>query len=126
MSRPLRLLRRGRPAILVALLAAVAMAFHAVRRARAGAPAAPALGSRLLPVLVPGLASAAAGRVIRAYGALWLLSALVLALLAGAGGVGYSVPWRYDPGGWFLQAVAGALLLGWLTVRGVRVARAGA
>ncbi|HSL83144.1 MAG TPA: tetratricopeptide repeat protein, partial [Thermoanaerobaculia bacterium] len=37
-SRPLRLLRRGRPAILIALLAAVAAAFHAVRGARAAAP----------------------------------------------------------------------------------------
>lgn len=123
-SRPLRLLRRGRPAILLALLAAVAVAFHAVRRSRGAAPAPPAQGGRLLQVLVPGLPSAAAGRPVRAFGALWLLSALVLALVAGAGGAGYPVPWRYDPGGWFLQAVAGALLLGWLTVRGVRLARA--
>lgn len=125
-SRPLGLLRRGRPAILVALLAAVAVAFHAVRGARAEATAPQAAASGLLRALVPGLPSAAAGRPARAAAALWLLSALALALLARGGGVGYSVPWRYDPGGWFVQAVAGGLLLAWLAVRAVRVARRGA
>ncbi|HSL84416.1 MAG TPA: hypothetical protein VLF66_16710, partial [Thermoanaerobaculia bacterium] len=63
---------------------------------------------------------------IRAAGALWLLSALALALLAAAGGAGYSMPWRYDPGGWFLQAAAGGFLFAWLAVRAVHVARSGA
>lgn len=125
-SRALRLLRRGRPAILVALLAAVAVAFHAVRRARPGASAEPASRGRLLPLLVPGLPSAAAGRGLTAFGALWSLSGLALMATAAGGGFGYPIPWRYDPGAWFLQAVAGALLLAWLTVRAVRVARGGA
>lgn len=125
-SPALRLLQRARPAILVALLAAVALAFHGVLAARRGRPpAARPVPGRWLGALVPGLPSAAAGRGGRAFAALCLLSALALALVA-AGRLGYTVPWRYHPGGWYLQAAAGAALLVWLAVRAVRVARSGA
>ena len=126
-SPPLRILRRARPAILIALLVAVALAFHAVRGGWRPAPPEPSGPGRLAAALVPGLPSAAAGRGGRALAALWLVSALALALLVSLGAPGYSMPWalpwRYQPGGWFLPLLAAGALTVFLAARSVRVSR---
>jgi tetratricopeptide (TPR) repeat protein len=124
-SPPLRVLRRARPAILVGLLAAVAVAFHTVRGGRRPARLERSRPGRLAAALVPGLPSLAAGRGGRALAALWLASALALTFLAGHGGLGYAVPWRHQPGGWFLPALAATALALFLALRGARAARAG-
>lgn len=126
-SPPLRFLRQARSAILVALLAAVALAFHAVRGGRRAAPAERSRPGRLAAALVPGLPSAAEGRGGRALAALWVLSGAALALLVSAGGAGaslpWALPWRYQPGGWFLPLLAAGALAVFLAARGVAVAR---
>lgn len=126
-SPGLELLRRARPALLIVLLASLALAFHGVtgpgRRAAGDAAAGRSGQGRWPPVLVPGLPSAAAGRGLSAYGALVAVSAPLLALLASGVRLGYPVPWRYDPGGWLLPALAGLALAVTLAVRALRVAR---
>lgn len=125
-SRGLELLRRGRPALILLLLASLAMAFHAVargrRRAAGDMAARRSATGRWLPMLVPGLSSAAMGRGLRAYLALVLVAAPVL-FLAARGGLCYPVPWHYEPDGWFLPALAGLALVLVAGVRAVRVAR---
>jgi hypothetical protein len=44
-------------------------------------------------------------------------------LLRGAGGLGYELPWRHDPGGWFLPAIALLVLVVVMTARFVRSGR---
>lgn len=108
-SPALAVLRRARSAILVLVLAIAAIAAHAVARPRRGAPATAedaADPGRWLAVLVPGLPSARAGHGLRAFGALLAVVAPVLVLFHGWGGLGYQLPWRHDPGGWFLPALA--------------------
>ncbi|HUF79114.1 MAG TPA: hypothetical protein VMR44_09380, partial [Thermoanaerobaculia bacterium] len=122
-SPALGILRRARAAILLGLLGAVALAFHAVR-AGFGPRRQPRTDpGRLAATLVPGLPSASAGQGGRALAALWLVSASVLALLVSLVGWGYALPWRYHPGGWFLQVLAAGALALFLVARGFRVAR---
>jgi tetratricopeptide (TPR) repeat protein len=122
-SPALGILRRARSAILLGLLAAVALAFHAVR-AGVGPRRQPRTDpGRLAAALVPGLPSASAGRGGRALAALWLVSASVLAVLVSLVGWGYALPWRYHPGGWFLQVLAAGAIALFLAARGFRVAR---
>lgn len=123
----LDLLRRARPALLIVLLASMALVFHGVTghaRRAAGETAAGRSGQgRWLPMIVPGLPSAAHGRGVRAYLALLMVSAPGLALIALRGRLGYPVPWRYDPDSWLLPillAITLALVLG---LRAWRVAR---
>lgn len=126
-SPGLELLRRARPALLLLLLASLAMAFHAVtgrgRRAAGEVAASRSAPGRWMPALVPGLTSAALGRGVRAYLALLAVAAPVLVLVARSGGLGYPVPWRYDPGGWLIPVAAVVALLLLSGGRALRVAR---
>lgn len=121
-SPALQLLQTARPAIVVLLVAVLA----AVASALLGkAPGGPSETGKLAAFLVPGLPSAASGRYGRAFLALLIVAAFALGALAARGGVGYSLPWRYDPGGAFLFAILGLALAVLGTVRAVRVARSG-
>lgn len=127
-SPALAMLRRARPAILVLVLAAAAIAIHAAIRSRggsrrAGVPPAEHGGGWWSAVLVPGLPSLHRGRGARALGALLLVVAPALVFVAGSGRLGFDLPWRHDPGGWFLPAIAILVLAAVLAVRVVRAAR---
>jgi tetratricopeptide (TPR) repeat protein len=126
-SPALAVLRQARAAILVLVLALAAIATHAVVRHRRGPaklagtePKPPGRWSRLF---VPGLTSLREGHGARAFGALLLVVAPLLALLRGPGGLGYELPWRHDPGGWFLPAIALLVLVVVMTARFVRSGR---
>lgn len=85
-------------------------------RKSAPRPAARMLRSPVSPILsalLPGFGAACQDRGAAAYFSVLVPAALVVALIAGAGvGFGYPIPWRYDPGDWFLLWPAtGALLL---------------
>lgn len=120
-SPALAVLRRARAAILIVVLAIAAVATHAVVRNRRGPAtlggAAPGPPGRWAATLVPGLRSLREGNGSRAFGALLLVVAPLLVLLERAGGLGYELPWRHDPGGWFLPALA---LLGLAVVAAAR------
>lgn len=126
-SAGLEMLRRARPALVIVLLVSLAVAFHSVtgraRRAAGDAAAGRGRQGRWLRALVPGLPSAAGGRAGRAYLALLATAAAVLVLTAGSGGLGYPVPWRYDPGGWLLPALAGTALVLTYCLRALRAVR---
>lgn len=128
-SPALALLRASRPILLVLFLAAAAVAAHAVGRSRRRPPGGepepepPRTVEPGLRVLVPGLASVAAGRGVRAYGALLLLAAPLVVLVAGPDGPGYELPWRHDPLGWLLPALAVAALVGPFGLRWARSGR---
>lgn len=124
-SPALRFLQRARPVILVALLVIAALTLHAVLGARRPRRAERPRPGAWPAALIPGLSSAAAGRGGRTFAALCLVSSLALGLLAAAGGLGYPLPWRYEPGGWLLQGAVGAVLVLWLGARGVRAVRSG-
>ncbi len=128
----LALLRRIRPLILVLLLAVAAIVLQLTVGRAAGrrsdpadeASRAPGSGGTLgilSAILLPGLPSARRGRPLRAYLALLLPTALALGLLGAFGHVGYSLPWRYDPGGRFLGL---AVLSAFAVLLVVRVANA--
>jgi len=69
--------------------------------------------SSLLNAMLPGFGAACEERGVAAYFAMLTPAALLVALVAGAGlGFGYPIPWRYDPGDWFLLwPVVGAIVL---------------
>lgn len=123
-SPALAVLRRARAAILVFVLAIAAVATHAVVRNRRGPAtldgAAPAPPGRWAATLVPGLRSLCEGHGARALGALLVVVAPLLVLLRGTGALGYELPWRHDPGGWFLPTLALLSLVLVLTARLVR------
>ncbi len=117
----LAVLRRIRPLMLLAVLAVAAVVLQLTAGRNAPRPRGP-LGdlaegpgsaeapAGLASVFLPGLASAARGRPVRAYGALLVPTSLAVALLGAFGKLGYSLPWRYDPGSWFLGLVIGSAL----------------
>ncbi|MFP3942175.1 MAG: tetratricopeptide repeat protein [Thermoanaerobaculia bacterium] len=121
-SPALQILRTARPAIVVLLVATLAAVASALL---GGAPGGAPEAGRLAAFLVPGLPSAASGRYGRAFLALLIVAALALGALAAAGGLGYSLPWRYDPGSAFPLALVGLVLAVLGTARAVRVVRSG-
>jgi len=70
------------------------------------------LVSPFLEALVPGFGAACQRRGIAAFFATLVPAGLLVALVATSGfGFGYPVPWRYDPGGWFLLWLAAAAII---------------
>lgn len=128
----LALLRRVRPLVLVLVVAVAALVLQLTVGRGARRPGAPEgmappepegfLGA-VASIFLPGLSSAARGRPIRAYGALLVPTALALALLGAFGHLGYSLPWRYDPGSWFLGITLGSALVLVVAFRVTRVLR---
>ncbi len=130
----LALLRRIRPLLLLLVVAVAALVLQLTAGRRAPRPGgaaerlveAPGSGGVLgavASIFLPGLSSAARGRPLRAYGALLVPTALALALLGAFGHLGYSLPWRYDPGSWFLGLTLGSALVLVVAVRVTNVLR---
>ncbi len=73
--------------------------------------------SPILTALLPGFGAACQDRGLAAFLSMLVPAALLVALIAGAGaGFGYPVPWRYDPGDWFLlwpATAAFVVLIAW-------------
>lgn len=113
-AQGLRLLRRIRSLLAVGLIVGLGLALLAGLRhlgsARGSGPSLPRPAAVLrgeadspLRRLVPGLVSSSRDRGISSYCAVLAPAALVSALAAVIGrGFGYPIPWRYDPGDWFL------------------------
>jgi len=93
----LALFRRGLPLLVSALLILVALALHFARRSDRPEPARErrTLG-RWGRALLPGFRSAEEGAGAKSYGA--LLLPLGLLMLPFFQGIGYRIPWGYDPG----------------------------
>lgn len=117
-AQGLRVLRRVRSLLAVGLIVGLGLALLAGlrhlgpgrRSGRGGGapPPRPATvlrgeGDSPLRRLVPGLVSSSRDRGLSAYLSVLFPAALLSALAAVIGrGFGYPVPWRYDPGDWFL------------------------
>lgn len=96
---------------LLTALERIAAGKNPSRRARR--PVRPQTSS-VLSGLLPGFSFACQDRGVAAFCAVLVPAALAVALVAGAGaGFGYPVPWRFDPGDWFLlwPATAGLVLM---------------
>ncbi|HVG08287.1 MAG TPA: tetratricopeptide repeat protein [Thermoanaerobaculia bacterium] len=110
----LALFRRGLPLLVSALLILVAVALHFARRTERPEPARErrTLG-RWGRALLPGFRSAEEGEGAKSYGA--LLLPLGLLMLPFFQGVGYRIPWGYDPGNvtsWIVAIVGLVLWFG--------------
>lgn len=110
----LALFRRGLPLLVSALLILVAVALHFALRGERPEPArerrAP---GRWVRALLPGFRSAEQGEGVKSYAA--LLLPLGLLMLPFFQGVGYRVPWGYDPGNvtsWIVAILGLALWFG--------------
>lgn len=112
----LALFRRGLPLLVSALLILVAVALHFARRTERPEPARErrSLG-RWGRALLPGFRSAEEGEGVKSYGA--LLLPLGLLMLPFFQGVGYRIPWGYDPGNVTSWIVAVAGLALWFGAR---------
>lgn len=112
----LALFRRGLPLLVSALLILVAVALHFARRTERPETAreARSLG-RWGRALLPGFRSAEEGEGLRSYAA--LLLPLGLLMLPFFQGVGYRIPWGYDPGNVASWIVASAGLVLWFGAR---------
>lgn len=112
----LALLRRGLPLLVSALLILVAVALHFIRRTERLEPGGErrSLG-RWGRALLPGFRSAEAGEGARSYAA--LLLPLGLLMLPSFQGLGYRIPWGYDPGNVASWIVAVLGLVLWLGAR---------
>ncbi len=106
------LFRRGLPLLVSAVLILVAVALHFARRTeRPEVPAERRTLGRWGRVLLPGLCSAEAGEGGRVYAA--LLAPLACLMLPLFQGIGYRIPWGYDPGNLaaWIFAVLGLLVV---------------
>lgn len=106
------LFRRGLPLLVSLVLILVAVALHFARRAeRPETPAERRELGRWVRVLLPGLRSAEEGEGGRVYAALLVpLAFLMLPLFQG---IGYRIPWGYDPGNlaaWIVAILGLALI----------------
>jgi tetratricopeptide (TPR) repeat protein len=114
-SAHLELFRRWLSLLVPVILALLALSIHLARRPfglteKTAEPRRQRTRDRWRRILVPGLTSAEAGEGIRSYFS--LLPAVALLILPLFGGLGYRVPWGYDPGNltaWIL-AILGILL----------------
>jgi len=114
-SANLELFRRWLSLLVPVILALLALSIHLARRPfglteKVAEPRRQRTRDRWRRVLVPGLTSAEAGEGVRSY--LSLLLAVGLLILPLFGGLGYRIPWGYDPGNltaWIL-AILGILL----------------
>ncbi len=114
-SANLELFRRWLSLLMPLILALLALAIHLARRPfglteKLAEPRRSRTHDRWRRVLVPGLTSAEAGEGVRSY--LSLLLAIGLLLLPLFGGLGYRIPWGYDPGNLtaWIVAILGILL----------------
>ena len=112
----LALFRRGLPLLVSAVLILVAVALTFARRAERPEPAAASRSlGRWRRALLPGFRSAEAGEGGRVYGA--LLVPLALVMLPFFQGIGYRIPWGYDPGNVVSWIVAILGLVVWFGAR---------
>lgn len=112
----LALFRRGLPLLVSALLILVAVALHFARRTERPEPVRErsTLG-RWARALLPGFRSAEQGEGGKSYAA--LLLPLGLLMLPFFQGVGYRIPWGYDPGNVTSWIVAISGLVLWFVAR---------
>lgn len=107
------LFRRGLPVLISLVLMLVAVALHFARRSeRPEAPAERRTLGRWGRILLPGLRSAEEGEGGKVY--LALLVPLAFLMLPLFEGVGYRIPWGYDPGNsaaWIVAILGLALIL---------------
>ena len=106
------LFRRGLPLLVSFVLILVAVVLHLARRAeRPEAPAERRTLGRWGHVFLPGLRSAEEGEGVKVYAALLVpLAFLMLPLFQG---IGYRIPWGYDPGNlaaWIVAILGLALI----------------
>ncbi|MES1241106.1 MAG: tetratricopeptide repeat protein [Acidobacteriota bacterium] len=106
------LFRRGLPLLISFVLILVAVALHFARRSeRPEAPVERRTLGRWGHVLLPGLRSAEEGEGVKVYAALLVpLAFLMLPLFQG---IGYRIPWGYDPGNltaWIVAILGLALI----------------
>ncbi|HKH47630.1 MAG TPA: tetratricopeptide repeat protein [Thermoanaerobaculia bacterium] len=114
-SANLELFRRWLSLLVPVVLALLALSIHLARRPfglteKVAEPRRQRTRDRWRRILVPGLTSAEAGEGVRSY--VSLLAAVGLLILPLFGGLGYRIPWGYDPGNltaWIL-AILGILL----------------
>lgn len=112
----LALFRRGLPLLVSALVILVAVALHFALRGERPEPARERRAlSRWSRALLPGFRSAEQGEGMKSYAA--LLLPLGLLMLPFFQGVGYRIPWGYDPGNVASWIVAIAGLVLWLGAR---------
>lgn len=112
----LALFRRGLPLLVSALLVVVAVALHFARRAERPETAREARNlGRWGRALLPGFRSAEEGEGVKSYTA--LLLPLGLFMLPFFQGVGYRIPWGYDPGNVASWIVAITGLVLWFGAR---------
>lgn len=112
----LALFRRGLPLLISAVLILVAVAVSLARRTERPEPAVESRSlGRWGRAVLPGFRSAEAGEGGRVYGA--LLIPLALLMLPFFQGVGYRIPWGYDPGNGVSWIVAIVGLVLWFAAR---------
>ena len=112
----LALFRRGLPLLVSALLILVAVALHFARRTERPEPVRERRTlSRWGRALLPGFRSAEQGEGMKSYAA--LLLPLGLLMLPFFQGVGYRIPWGYDPGNVTSWIVAISGLVLWFVAR---------
>jgi tetratricopeptide (TPR) repeat protein len=110
------LFRRGMPLLVSGLLILVAVALHFARRTERPEPARERSNlGRWGRALLPGFRSAEQGEGVKSYCA--LLLPLGLLMLPFFRGIGYRIPWGYDPGNVTSWIVAIAGLALWLAAR---------